>query len=126
MKKCVLLDEYSEFVYTVRTGIGRDGDTETQAGAAIDHCINNNILSRYLRERRSEVLGSLIRDFDKEKYERGLREEGREEGLAVGREEGREEGKIQMLDELLKEGIISPEQAEEMKKKVFDGTNFKG
>ena len=34
----------------------------------------------------------LLEEFDVKKYERSLREEGREEGRKIGREEGREEG----------------------------------
>ncbi|MDE6420223.1 MAG: hypothetical protein K2K87_06825, partial [Lachnospiraceae bacterium] len=36
-------------------------------------------------------LGMLLEEFDVKKYERSLREEGREEGIEVGRKEGQEE-----------------------------------
>ena len=47
---------------------------------AIDYCINHDILSEFLRKNRSEVLGMLLEEFDAEKYEKTIREEGREEG----------------------------------------------
>ncbi len=80
MESCRMLEEYSEFVYNVENAGKMGAGSKTHLKETIDYCIKNNILSKYLRERRSEVLGSLIREFDQEKYERGLREEGRTEG----------------------------------------------
>ena len=48
----------------------------------------NHILEEFLRKYRMEVLGMLLEEFDVNKYERSLREEGRAEGLVAGREEG--------------------------------------
>ncbi|MGN0244438.1 MAG: hypothetical protein ACI4DK_00570 [Lachnospiraceae bacterium] len=42
-----------------------------------------------MRKHRSQILGSLLEDFDEKKYARTLREEGREEGWEAGREAGR-------------------------------------
>lgn len=47
-----------------------------------------------MRRKRSQVLGSILEEFDVEKYERSLRREGKEEG--------REEG-IRCVVELLQE-----------------------
>ena len=55
-----------------------------------------------------------ITEFNKDVYEAGIREEskeqGRREGRQEGRREGRREGRQDVLDQLLKEGIITPEQ----------------
>ena len=50
----------------------------------------------------------LLEEFDKEKYERTLRSEGREEGIKEGREEGIKEGIQGTVDVLrdLKHGDI--------------------
>ncbi len=48
----------------------------------------NHILEEFLRKYRMEVLGMLLEEFDVNKYERSLREEGRAEGLVADREEG--------------------------------------
>lgn len=108
MESCRMLEEYSEFVYNVEKAGKMGTDSKRHINETIDYCIKNNILSKYLRERRSEVLGSLIREFDQEKYERGLREEGREEGRA----EGRTEGQHAYISTLLKR--FSPEKVAEL------------
>ena len=46
----------------------------------------------------------LLEEFDAEKYERTLREEGREEGRQEGREEGRQEGREEGRREGREEG----------------------
>lgn len=53
----------------------------------------------------------LLEAFDAEKYERTIRDEGREEGLKEGREEGQEEGRnlVNRLGLLLTEAGRSDE-----------------
>lgn len=46
----------------------------------------------------------LLEEFDADKYERCLREEGRKEGREEGRKEGREEGRKEGREEGLEEG----------------------
>ena len=48
---------------------------------AITDCIEQDILAGFLKKYRAEVLGMLLEEFDVKKYERSLREEGREEGI---------------------------------------------
>ena len=72
-------------------------------GAAIDYCIEHDILKKFLRENRMEVIGMLLREFDVEKYERSLKEEGREEGKF--------EGSLSMLNNLVKDGILTLSEA---------------
>lgn len=51
-------------------------DRNEALNVAVDHCIEQGILSAFLRKNRAEVLGMLLEEFDAEKYERTLREEG--------------------------------------------------
>lgn len=108
--KCHLLAEYSEFVYTMRKADG-NGDSdgrEQRLMEAIDSCIKNGILSEYLREWRSELIGSLLREFDREKYEYSLRVEGFEKGLDEGFASGQRSGIIALLKK------FSPEKVAEL------------
>ena len=50
--------------------------------AAIEDCIEQDILAEFLRKYRAEVLGMLLEEFDVKKYERSIREEVREEESA--------------------------------------------
>ena len=67
--------------------------------AAIDYCIGHGILEDVLRKHRSQVLGSLLEDFDEKKYERTIREEAREQE------------KYRLLVKLVKDGKLSVQDA---------------
>ena len=76
-----------------------------------------------MRKHRSQVLGSLLEEFDEKKYARTLREEGREEGYEVGRTDGFTEGeqrglergieqeKFRLLVKLVKDGNLTVQKA---------------
>ena len=92
-----------------------------------------------MRKHRSQVLGSLLEEFDEKKYARTLREEGyeagREEGYVSGRKEGyasgrtdglsegEREGSFSMLAELVNDGTITIQKAAE--KAGMDEAAFK-
>ena len=80
MEKCIVLKEYAEFVETARRYIMEGKERQEALNMAIDYCIDHDILAEILRKYRSEVLGMLLEEFDVKKYERTIREEGREEG----------------------------------------------
>ncbi len=86
MENCKTLKEYATFVEISRQYISDIENRNEALAMAIDYCIDHDILSGFLRKNRSEVLGMLLEEFDAEKYEKTIREEGIEEGLARGRE----------------------------------------
>ena len=88
MEKCQVLREYAAFVELSRRYLAGSREPKQALEAAITDCIEQDILSGFLRKYRAEVLGMLLEEFDVKKYERSLREEGREEGLAEGIEKG--------------------------------------
>lgn len=98
MGGCKTLEDYACFVSLVRD-YSTQYDLETAIRKAIEYCIQHEILADFLREHRSEVLGMILRDFDKRKYEYTLREEGREEEREA------------LLVALVKEGEITIESA---------------
>lgn len=104
MEKCGALKEYSEFVDTTRKFMREETSTEKALAGAVDYCIENRILAKFLRENRAEVLGMLLEEFDVEKYERTLKSEGREEGISEGIEAGREQGIRCMIEALQEAG----------------------
>lgn len=85
MEQCPLLREYSQFVAISREYLAKGIERQEAYSAAIDYCIEHDILKKVFKENRAEVLGMLLRKFDVEKYERSIREEGREEGLELTR-----------------------------------------
>lgn len=88
MEKCRVLEEYSLFVEVVRQYLAEGREHQESLNLAIDYCLDHGILSEFLQKYRAEVLGMLLEEVDMDKYEKCLKEEGRE----VGREEGREQG----------------------------------
>ena len=57
-----------------------EADMQTALNRAMDYCIENGILKEFLVRYRAEMLGMFLEEFDAEKYERTIRDEGREEG----------------------------------------------
>ena len=57
---------------------------------AIDTCINQDVLADFLKKHRAEVTNMILTTYDKDLYEKTLKEDAREEGGAEGREEGME------------------------------------
>lgn len=107
MQGCELMSQYAEFVEITRKYALLYDDREEAMNAAIDYCIAHGILEDILRKHRSQILGSLLEDFDEKKYARTLREEGWEAGLQDGRKEMAEAIARQLnlsVEEVLKMG----------------------
>lgn len=81
MENCRVLYEYSQMVAATRKYMAVEADAQTALNRAVDYCIENGILKEFLLRNRAEVLGMLLEEFDAEKYERTIREEGKREGI---------------------------------------------
>lgn len=116
MEKCRILEEYSHFVQITRQYMEKAADYKTALSDAIDYCIDHDILSEFLRINRMEVLGMFLEEFDVEKYERTLKEEGREEGVQYIIEILQEAGHdMDFVRRKLTEKYSMPEQEAEQK-----------
>lgn len=104
MKHCRRLKEYSIFVQCVREYIQSEPSVEDALEKAIDTCIHQDVLADFLKKHRAEVTNMILTTYDKDLYEKTLkedaREEGRAEGLMEGRARGREEGRVETRSEL--------------------------
>ena len=92
MQGCGMLSQYAQFVAVTREYANRYKNREEAMNAAIEYCIAHGILEDILRKHRSQVLGSLLEEFDEKKYARTLREEGYEAGRTDGFTEGEQCG----------------------------------
>ena len=95
MEKCPTLEAYAKFTAVGRQYIAEGMDRQEAYSQAVEYCIEHDILKEFLQKNKSEVVGMLLEEFDAKKYERTIREEGREEGIEQGREEGIEQGREQ-------------------------------
>ncbi|MBD5490628.1 MAG: hypothetical protein HDR16_00445 [Lachnospiraceae bacterium] len=68
-----------------------------------------------MRKNRSQVLGMLLEEFDVEKYERTLRNEGREEGIRYTVEALQEAGQTRefVIDKIAEKYALLQTEAEE-------------
>ncbi len=86
MERCRVLKEYAMFVDISRQYMRRGLPSQAAVEDAIQYCIEQKILAETLTKYRAEVLGMILEEFDKDKYERTLRAEGRERGKEEGEE----------------------------------------
>lgn len=103
------LEEYAKFVSITRQFASDATDRKAALNDAILYCIQNHILEEFLRKYRTEVLGMLLEEFDVNKYERSLREEG-ETRLAtllnhLFSDDRMEDAKLVLTDKALREKL---------------------
>ena len=85
MEKSQRLKEYAIFVDKLRKYAKEfPNRLELAITKAIDECIAENVLKNFLIERKSEVLEMLDDLFDKELYEKDLKQIAFEEGEQIG------------------------------------------
>lgn len=95
MQNCKCLQDYALYIKMVRNYIKDGYSPEEAAGKAVDDASELKLLDGFFARHKAEVMNDFLTDFDKDLYEKTMREEGFEEGLVQGREEGREEGLVQ-------------------------------
>lgn len=85
MEKCRRLEEYAIFIATVRKYQQDECLGLTEAiTMAIDESLEKGILKDILIKQRNEVFSVILSEFDKELYEKDLKEEAYEEGVSQG------------------------------------------
>ena len=115
MQGCGLLSQYAQFVAVTREYANKYDNRKEAMNVAIEYCIEHGILEDILRKHRSQVLGSLLEEFDEKKYARTLRAEGyeagRTDGFTEGEQYGLEQGKNKLLVKLVKDGNLTIQKA---------------
>ena len=72
MEQCQILREYAQYVAKVRE-YARETELDVAVEQAVNDCIQNNILTEFLRKNKSEVIAMSIFEYDKEEEEKKLR-----------------------------------------------------
>ena len=83
MEACRTLKEYAMYVERVRVYAKQMPLTEA-VEKAVDECIEEGILTEFLREYRAEAIKMSIYEYDEELHFRTLYEEGVEDGIEQG------------------------------------------
>lgn len=101
LEKCQILKEYSQFVEIVR--MFKDEGREDYMKAAIEYCIEHNILKEYLLRKGSDVMGFLCAEYDYEMDMKMKALEGYEDGYDYGVETGIKQG----IEQGIEQGIAA-------------------
>lgn len=76
-KRCKALYDYSSFIANVQKRILDDHQDPNEAiMAAVDDAINDRLLDGLFKEQKQGVLGKMFEEFDREIYEKTIRNEG--------------------------------------------------
>ena len=125
LEKCNTLREYSVYVERVRK-YAKQMPVDDAVRRAVDECIKEDVLSKFLLSQKAEVIAMSIFEYDEEaeiaKIRRDEFELGREAGIAEGRETGIAEGRkngafeklIQQTCKKLQKGKNAEQIAEEL------------
>ena len=96
------LREYSEFVARLRRCAKQGPSIEEAVERAVTECIEEGILSDFLRSQRAEVIAVSIFEYNEEEELKKLRRaefrSGKEEGRVEGKAEGKAESVLLLLE----------------------------
>ena len=90
LKRCKVLDQYSEFIELVRKSI--DSGTDDPFATAISQAVKEGFLSDYLARKSTEVENMLMTEYDYDTDIAVQREEAYEDGLNKGLQQGISQG----------------------------------
>ena len=88
MERCKTLKEYAQFIAIIRRNLAENMKHREAVEQAVDECIRNDILADILRKNRSEIVDSILTEWDENEYREFLKEESWKEGCEVGRNAG--------------------------------------
>ena len=103
LKRCKVLEQYSEFIDLVRDFIA--SGTDDPFTKAIVQAMKSGVLSNYLERKSSEVTNMLLTEYDYDTDIAVQREEAFEEGLSQGIEQGIRQGIEQGINQGISQGI---------------------
>ena len=119
MEKCRRLEEYAIFIATVREyAADKKRSLGTAITLAIDECIEKGILLDILTVERAEVFMYILESFNKELYERDLKQNAYDDGLQAGIEIGENNKLISKIKIKLEKGKSVEQIAEELEETV--------
>ena len=105
MERCKTLKEYAQFIAIIRRNLAENMKHREAVEQAVDECIRNDILADILRKNRSEIVDSILTEWDENEYREFLKEESWKEGCEAGRNAGRIEGRSEGIEMMIQSCI---------------------
>lgn len=87
-KKCKPLYDYCRFVSQVKQNITQGLDKKVAIEEAVNWAIEQNLLDGYFAQKKAEVIGMYLHEFNQELFETDIRSEGYQEGFNKGISQG--------------------------------------
>lgn len=115
LEHCRTLREYSIFLDKIKA-YNKTLELSEAIQKAMDECIAEDVLQNFLIKRRSEVMNSLLTEYDEERVLADLSREFYEDGEAAGIQKGIQQGRDTHLLELIQKKLQkgkTPEQIAE-------------
>ncbi|MCR4745514.1 MAG: hypothetical protein K5894_09855 [Lachnospiraceae bacterium] len=106
LMNCKPLRDYMTLITRIRNNFKETSDITIAVNRAVDSCIEDDILKDFLISHRAEVLDMCITEYNEKAFVKGIKEEGREEGI------------LQSIRTFLQNG-----GTEEMAKKLLNATD---
>lgn len=103
MRQCPRLWEYASLVGRIKENLTGGIPVKAAVEEAVSYCLEQGILTDFLKENRSGVLGMLraLTEFDEKKHIRLMKQYAREDGLAEGLTKGMLQERAAVVLELL-------------------------
>lgn len=79
LSKCRPLQDYMTLINCIKTNQANGLPVKDAVDKAVIHCINNGIMTEFLKNHRAEVMDVCITEYNEKTFVDGIREEGREE-----------------------------------------------
>jgi len=113
LEKCDSLKGYSYLIDQIRIHMACGYSRDEAIGMCIDLCIEEGVLSDFLKQHYQEVARMINFQYDQELEYQAIREEERAEGWQEGHQEGQKEGERQKAIEMAKK-LLSDRMSFEM------------
>ena len=108
MEKCRRLEEYALFVAKVRMYMKDQTMSLKKAITVVmKECIEEGILEDILTKQRDEVFGVILSTFNKELYEKNLKQNAYEDGIQTGMKTSR----VESVENIMKNLNVNVEEA---------------
>ena len=123
MSQCPRLWEYASLVGRIWENLTGGMSTNAAVEEAVSYCLEQGILTDFLRENRSGVLGMLraLTEFDEKKHIRLMKQYAREDGVAQGLAEGILQERAAVILEFLS---VHGEVPAELQKRITGETDI--
>lgn len=92
MEKCVPLKEFAILNQRVRDNLKSGMNIKDAAIAAVDSCIDDDIMADFLIKEKAGAIKMHVLDYNEEKHCESLKQEGYESGLSQGLSQGISQG----------------------------------